>query len=664
MARFQYTEFDTRNQFDWTSIQYTIEDDIVVNTRTLFDAGYEVFGTYENEVLRREFFAGTDEALGFNHRNIEYDADGKMTVRGTVYPNSLRVTENFQNGVPSETLLSDGFFGDGAQPWNQILISYDPAGNIIGRTTTYDNGTRTVETFEPGQFDSLYDSLQVKSWETIDTQFDADGDRTGRTTVYDNGTSKTETWADGQRVSITNSDNSDAKSWDEISTLFDAEGNRSEKTTVNDDGTVTHEIWANGLRVSIEKTDEQDAASWERIETIYDDAGNKAEKTSVYDNGTVTHETWSNGLRVSVVKTDEQDAKSWERIETTYDDDGNKAEKTTLYDDGSARIDTWVNGQRASIVNTDEQDAKSWDSINTVFDDEGNKSEKTTVYDNGTITRETWADGQRVSIVKTDEQNAESWDSIVTTYRDGVISERRTENDNGDVTVSIYSDGKRAQILQFDGDDSAPWVLQVTDYPAEGPRVVTRYETVDDIPDALSQHFPELTPPVVLEEFVLDFNDRTDIEDGDQVLDGEFTAHISKGINNLDGFLNPSEYLGTTTDSDSEATNAWAATVGFSKSDGEEFDFRSVSLANSSQSQFGTSTVPEEYWADQVTINAYNDDVLIHSSEVNLTFDHMVHEFDWRDIDFIEFVASGGEITNDHVENSGWFSMDDLTFLA
>ena len=515
MARYQTTEFDTENQFDWASIQYTIEDDVVVATRTTFDAGYEVFGTYEDGVLRQEFYVGTDEALGFDNRFIDYDANGIMTERGTVYPDSIRVTETFQNGVPNEILIQDGFFGDGAKPWNQIVLRYDASGNIVGRTITNDNGTRTVEAFAPGHFSTVQDFLQTKSWDRIDTFFDVNGETTGRTTTYDNGIVKQETWTDGQRSNVTQTDGSDIKSWETISTSFDGSGKKSEKTTT-------------------------------------------------YDNGVVKHEIWSNGQRVSISQTGELDAKSW--------------------------------------------------------------------------------------------------DSITTTYQDGQISERRLEKDNGDVTVTLYADGKRSDVLQLDGDDSASWALKVTSYPDAAGKEISLYEKVEDIPESLFQYFPELTAPDPLEEFVLDFNDGTRINDSDQVLNGAFIASVSKGQSNTDGILTPYEYGGSNPDPDLEAFNSWGATVGFSKSDGEEFNFNSVSLANASRSD--TTYIPESNWANQVTINAYNGDELVHSAEVDLTFDHVTHEFDWRDIDHVEFVASGGEITNDHVENAGWFSMDDLSFFA
>ncbi len=244
---------------------------------------------------------------------------------------------------------------------------------------------------------------------------------------------------------------------------------------------------------------------------------------------------------------------------------------------------------------------------------------------------EVWSDSQRVSISQTDELDAKSWDSITTAYQDGQISERRLEKDNGDVTVTLYADGKRSDVLQLDGDDSAFWALKVTSYPDAGGKEISLYEKVEDIPESLFQYFPELTAPDPLEEFVLDFNDGTRINDSDQVLNGAFIASVSKGQSNTDGILTPYEYGGSNPDPDLEAFNSWGATVGFSKSDGEEFNFNSVSLANASRSD--TTYIPESNWANQVTINAYNGDELVHSAEVDLTFDHVTHEFDWRDID-------------------------------
>jgi len=172
MAIYQTTEYDTEDLYDWTSVQFTIEDDVIIATRTLFDAGYEVFGTFTDGVLTEEFYVNTLDSQGFDNRTIRYAPDGQMIYRGTVYPEAFRVSESFSDGVRSETILRDGFFGDGAKPWSEILFSHDLDGNIISRTTTYDNGDIVEDRFEQGVSQTRQDFAQNKAWETIDTIYD------------------------------------------------------------------------------------------------------------------------------------------------------------------------------------------------------------------------------------------------------------------------------------------------------------------------------------------------------------------------------------------------------------------------------------------------------------------------------------------------------------
>ena len=163
-------------------------------------------------------------------------------------------------------------------------------------------------------------------------------------------------------------------------------------------------------------------------------------------------------------------------------------------------------------------------------------------------------------------------------------------------------------------------------------------------------------------EYVLDFNDNLRLYNADTMLDGNFVVSIGQGQHNIQGILMPSEYGGATPDGDLEAFNSWGATVGFSQVDGETFEFASISLANGARSI--NSHMPAENWANTVTVNGYSDDLIVQSIEINLTLDHVTYDLNWQGIDHIEFVASGGGITNDHVENAGWFSMDDLVFLV
>jgi len=226
-----------------------------------------------------------------------------------------------------------------------------------------------------------------------------------------------------------------------------------------------------------------------------------------------------------------------------------------------------------------------------------------------------------------------NWNTVTSTYEAGQISEKTVLLDNGDVNISLYEGGARTQLIQYDGAEA----------------------------DILS-FFPDLAPEIERTEQVLDFNDGQRLTDGDVVLDGTFALDVSKGQHNIQGALTAYEYGGENADADKEAFNSWGATVGFSKVDEDEFDFGSLSLANSSKAD--TTNIPESNWANKVTINGYNDEVLVQSIEIDLTFEHVTHDLGWTGIDNIEFVASGGGITNDHVENAGWFSMDDLVFLT
>lgn len=520
MSIYQTTEYDTENEFDWTSIQYTIEDDVIIATRTLFDAGYQVFGTYESGVLVEEFYVDTLDALGFQNRFVTYDAAGQITARGTVYPEDLRVTENFENGVRTETVLQDGFFGDGAKPWQQIAFAHDAAGNIAERRTTLDDGRVEVETFEKGVRETRQDFAQTKHWETIDTSFDATGALASRTTTYDSGLVKEETFEAGQRVQI--------------------------------------------------------------------------------------------------VQTDSQ---------------------------GNGGLGT-----------------KSWTSIVNTYDAEGELAARVVDYDNGVLKTEGFAGGQRESMLQQDLEDAKNWETITTEYDAGQIAQRTVAFDSGDVSLSLYAEGTRTQLLQLDGDDSASWLLRVTDFDGDGGREVTRYASVEEIPEELLGFFPDLVPPVETTEYVLDFNQTARFGYGDTVLDGAFMLSVGSGRDGLEGALATNEYGGATPDADLEAFNAWGATIGFSKSDGDTFEFSSVSLANAARSD--TTYVPEENWANTVTINGYRDDVLVASAEIDLTFDHVTHELGWDDLDRVDFMPTGGGITDEYVENAGWFSMDDVVFIA
>lgn len=173
------------------------------------------------------------------------------------------------------------------------------------------------------------------------------------------------------------------------------------------------------------------------------------------------------------------------------------------------------------------------------------------------------------------------------------------------------------------------------------------------------ESFEEIIPPTT---YVLDFNNGLRLGDGDATLVGDFVAHVSQGEHDIQGLIMPYDYEQGAGDPDLEAFNSWGATVGFSRADGDVFDFARLSLANTSKQV--PENIPEYKWANSVEITGYNDGVAIASRSIDLTFEHVVHDLGFEGIDYLEIRASGGGISNGHVQNAGWFSMDDLTFIA
>ena len=351
-----------------------------------------------------------------------------------------------------------------------------------------------------------------------------------------------------------------------------------------------------------------------------------------------------------------------------YDADGALEYRRIDYDNGIVRQDWYEGGQRTATAQTDNvysngDGIKNWTYIASEFDANGKISAKTTQYDNGVLRSEAWENGIRVSFLQEDTENAKNWATITKEYdAAGALAQQTVTYDNNDVTVNLYEDGARTMRLRLDGNDSNPWLVQITDYGPDG-RTTVNYNTAEELPVEVFDFFPTLEPPVQKTEMVLDFNDNVRLNDGDTALDGAFVVDVSQGEHDIQGIVMTNEYGGATTqDADFEAFNSWGSTVGFSRVDGFDFDFSSISLANASKSD--TQYIPEYKWANQVTINGYNDGQLTDQRIIDLTFDHVTHDIGMEGIDRVEFVASGGGITNTHVENAGWFSMDDLVFLA
>lgn len=234
-------------------------------------------------------------------------------------------------------------------------------------------------------------------------------------------------------------------------------------------------------------------------------------------------------------------------------------------------------GQRVQIVQTDSQstgglDVKSRTSIVNTYDAEGQLGGRVVDADNGVLKTEAFEAGVRHSMLQQDLEDAKHWETITTEDDAGHIAKRTVTSDSGDVSLSLPAYRARTQFLQLDGDDSAAWLLRVTDVDADGGREVTRYASVEEIPEELLGFFPDPIPPVETTEYVLDFNQTARVGGGATDLDGAFVLSVGSGRDGLVGALAANEYGGAAPDPDLAASGARGATIGFAKSDGDTFE--------------------------------------------------------------------------------------------
>ncbi|WP_156788590.1 hypothetical protein [Roseobacter sp. CCS2] len=525
-----------------------------MSTRTLFDIGNEVIATFENGILVRDINLGTIETVGFTSRVTEYDVNGQPTSIGTVYADDLRVTESFENGIRTQTLLRDGFFGDGAKAWAEITLTHDAEGNIATRMTKLDNGLISLDIFLPGVSETRYDYSQTRNWEFIDTKFDGNGTRLSENVIFDNGVVQMTDFEDGVRISSERSDIADVFNWETITTSFDFDGVITERETTFDNGTQRFELFDNGTRSETVQLDNVDlfgnppldggAKPWEEIITRYDFDGVISERETTFDDGTQRFELFDNGTRSETVQLDNVDlfgnppldggAKPWEEIITRYDFDGVITERETTFDNGTQRFELFDNGTRSETVQLDNVDlfgnppldggAKPWEEIITRYDFDGVISERETTFDDGTQRFELFDNGTRSETVQLDnvdlfgnpplDGGAKPWEEIITRYDfDGVISERETTFDDGTQRFELFDNGTRSETVQLDNVDlfgnppldggAKPWEEIITRYDFDG--VISERETTFDDGVEKVEQFEAGLLIATTEEDVFDF---------------------------------------------------------------------------------------------------------------------------------------------------------------
>ncbi|MEM9787966.1 MAG: hypothetical protein AAF801_15820 [Pseudomonadota bacterium] len=323
-------------------------------------------------------------------------------------------------------------------PWQSIVTSVDTdTGEVLGRTITYDDGTKTDQRFENGV---LRESFQSDNFDQFGQPLPGGG----------------------------------AKRWESIQTSYDAEGKPEFKTIIFDDGTRTDQRFENGVLRESFQSDNFDefgqplpgggAKPWESIETRFDANGRPEFKTIIFDDGTRTDQRFENGVLRETFKSDNFDqfgqplpgggAKPWESIATRYDSEGNIDGRSVVFDNGVHKEQFYIDGILSETLQTDGFDFREMPP----------------------------ADG-----------GAFDWEAKISTFdTDGSLSSRTTVFDDKDVIIFNYENAQIIERLRIDGDGDEEWLLSVTTYADAGPQTVN-YETLNDIPNEYLDYFG-LTP--------------------------------------------------------------------------------------------------------------------------------------------------------------------------
>ena len=364
-----------------------------------------------------------------------FAADGSTVAKSTTYDNGITRVADFTDGALTTITRLDnpGASDGGAKAWDSIVSTFDASGNISSDSVVNDNGTSTVTTYNAEGTrtgavktdNQTVDGSDLNTWDTVALTYDGAGNVTERTTTYDNGVVRVDTFTDGVRSSVTMTDNPGAaddgvKSWASQQTTYDAAGNITQKSVVADDGTETATTFLDGNRATVVMTDsllDGGFETWESITSTYDATGEITQKTRVDDDGSTTIQGYTDGALTAFSVVDSPVGAGneiWDRIDTTYASDGTNTTTTTLttYDDGVESLDVRVDGVRTQRVDTDNSadgSARIWTTSEDFFDATGEISGGRIVYDNADQFAFTYVDGSVTQQVQFDGDDSQSW---------------------------------------------------------------------------------------------------------------------------------------------------------------------------------------------------------------------------------------------------------------
>ncbi|MEM6383510.1 MAG: hypothetical protein AAF739_12610 [Pseudomonadota bacterium] len=242
------------------------------------------------------------------------DDEGVLVSRVIDYDDGRVREETYEEGVIASATLS-------GPDEDSITTTFDYVEGVLTKTTRTDVG-------------------DDKIWSSVETEFQEDGSTVAkRTTIYDDGRETEETFTDGvlSERTRTDSETADLFQWDVFSQSFDEAGNVTAQTVIRDDGQQTETSFDNGAVTTIKRFDTADTFLWATVDETFNEDGSRDTRTFTFDDGRILTEGFENGITTSGSQTDPLDAFSWASIEYNYDASGAVIGRTVTTDDGDIR---------------------------------------------------------------------------------------------------------------------------------------------------------------------------------------------------------------------------------------------------------------------------------------------------------------------------------------
>lgn len=398
--------------------------------------------------------------------------------------------------------------------WDVIEDTFDDyTGDLIQRTTQYDNGGFRDESFAAGNrmFMVHYDGFGgpqgfgAYDWERIETSYDFNGRIELRTTFFDDGGVRDEQFMDGIRTMTFRVDGNfmpgGSHDWDYVETTYGYDGQIEMRMTTYDDGSVREESFQDGLRQNTWQYDPNfgpDGQDWDTIFTSYDFQGRMERRETTFDDGSFKEELFVDGARDRIYEVDAPGpgGKRWDVIETVFDFyTGDVIERVTTNDNGSVETERFTDGRKTDATLWDGADLKGWDTIDTIVDYNGKKLERIVSFDDGRISTDQFDGGVRWKThMQEDPYGGRPWSDVFVFYDGrGKVESRLTVYDDGDAMAQFFANGRLYQKVLWDGDDSEDWSGRVTDYDGLGTTVSDYFLFDGQLPSEF-YNLPELPP--------------------------------------------------------------------------------------------------------------------------------------------------------------------------